>query len=207
MRRLSITDRLMNGRGSWKLRASPMCVRRCAARPSSAWPAKCTVPVSLCSVPHTQLTSVLLPEPLGPIRPRRSPGCTSRSMPSSATKPPKRLDRPLTCEQRAHAATGRSARADRTTASPPLFCRYQTAAAAMALAMAHHLTPGDMGSSQTCVSGEDDRRDERDGRQQRPPALQLQQAVSGCKQEGPDDQGRKAEPDDESARRLQVPAD
>ena len=63
----------MNGRGSWKLRASPMCVRRCAGSPSSAWPAKRTLPVSLCSVPQTQLTSVLLPEPLGPIRPSRSP--------------------------------------------------------------------------------------------------------------------------------------
>ncbi len=34
------------------------------------------VPVSLCSVPHMQLTSVDLPEPFGPIRPSRSPRAT-----------------------------------------------------------------------------------------------------------------------------------
>ena len=43
-----------------------------------------------------QLTSVDLPEPLGPISPTRSPRATARSMPSSATKPPKRLPRPCT---------------------------------------------------------------------------------------------------------------
>ena len=38
---------------------------------------RCTLPVSFCNVPQMQLTSVLLPEPFGPIRPSRSPGCTS----------------------------------------------------------------------------------------------------------------------------------
>ena len=96
MRRLSTSERLANGRGSWKLRASPKCVRLCAGAPSMTFPSKRTVPVSLCNVPQMQLTSVLLPEPLGPMRPNRSPGATSRSMPSSAMKPPKRLERPLT---------------------------------------------------------------------------------------------------------------
>jgi len=41
------------------------------------WPSNCTVPLSFCSVPQMQLTSVLLPEPFGPISPSRSPGCTS----------------------------------------------------------------------------------------------------------------------------------
>ena len=34
------------------------------------------MPVSFCSVPHMQLTSVDLPEPFGPIRPTRSPCAT-----------------------------------------------------------------------------------------------------------------------------------
>lgn len=45
----------------------------------------------MVSVPHRQLTKVLLPEPFGPISPSRSSGATVRLMPSSATKPPKRL--------------------------------------------------------------------------------------------------------------------
>src|SRR4029077_3284171 len=53
-------------------------------------------PVELPSVPGRQLTRVDLPEPFGPIRPTRSPGATVKSMPSSATKPPKRLPRPWT---------------------------------------------------------------------------------------------------------------
>ena len=53
----------------------PRWVRSWAASPSTTWPSKRTVPVSLCSVPHMQLTSVDLPEPFGPIRPTRSPGC------------------------------------------------------------------------------------------------------------------------------------
>ena len=65
-------------------------------QPVEPWPSKRTVPVSLRSVPQMQLTSVILPEPFGPIRPTRSPGCDRRSMSSSATKPPKRLPRPLT---------------------------------------------------------------------------------------------------------------
>ena len=65
----SATLMLANGRGSWKLRASPRRVRWCAISPSIFSPAKMTLPVSLCSVPQMQLTSVLLPEPLGPIRP------------------------------------------------------------------------------------------------------------------------------------------
>ena len=72
---------------------SPSRVRACAGSPSRPRPSKRTVPVSLASVPHRQLTSVLLPEPFGPMRPRRSPALTVSEIPSSATKPPKRLPR------------------------------------------------------------------------------------------------------------------
>ena len=52
--------------------AEPRALVRPAAR-SCRWPSNCTVPVSFRSVPEMQLTSVLLPEPLGPMRPSRSP--------------------------------------------------------------------------------------------------------------------------------------
>src|SRR6476619_779520 len=74
----------------------PRRVRSWVRSPSTDSPAKRTLPVSLVSVPQMQLTSVDLPEPFGPIKPTRSPSCTVRSIPSSATKPPKRLLNPLT---------------------------------------------------------------------------------------------------------------
>src|SRR6478736_4043165 len=103
----------------------PRWVRWCAASPSATWPSKRTEPVSLCRVPHMQLTSVDLPEPFGPIRPTRSPCITDRLRPSSATKPPKRLPKfstwsngsaisalPVACWRRRRAASARSARRD-----------------------------------------------------------------------------------------------
>src|SRR3984893_17752332 len=95
-RRLSATVMQAKGRGDWKLRAMPRRVRRWAPSPARSRPSNRTRPVSLTSVPHRQLTSVLLPEPLGPIKPTRSPAVTARSMPSSATKPPNRLESPST---------------------------------------------------------------------------------------------------------------
>ena len=95
-RRFSSRLMLLNGRGSWKLRARPSRVRSCASRPFSRWPANCTLPCSCRIVPQMQFTSVLLPEPLGPISPTRSPSRTCSSISASATKPPKRLDRPET---------------------------------------------------------------------------------------------------------------
>ena len=60
MRRLSATESEWNGRGSWNERASPRMVRWCAGRPSILRPSKVTAPVSFCSVPQMQLTSVRL---------------------------------------------------------------------------------------------------------------------------------------------------
>src|SRR6185503_9351472 len=87
---------LANGLGIWKLRASPMRVRRCVACAPMSRPSKWIEPSSLRSAPQMQLTSVLLPDPFGPINPSRSPGCTTRSTLSSAVNPPKRLVTPLT---------------------------------------------------------------------------------------------------------------
>ena len=48
------------------------------------------------SMPAIRLKVVLLPEPLGPMRPRISPGLSSKDTWLTARNPPKRLDRPDT---------------------------------------------------------------------------------------------------------------
>jgi len=87
---------LAKGLGIWKLRASPMRMRRWAACPQISSPSKRMLPSSFLSVPAMQLTSVLLPEPFGPMRPTRSPGRTTKSTFSSAVKPPNLFVTPLT---------------------------------------------------------------------------------------------------------------
>ena len=47
-------------------------------------------------VPESMLKIVLLPEPLGPMRPRISPCSTANERLLTAVKPPKRLTSPLT---------------------------------------------------------------------------------------------------------------
>ena len=64
---------LRNGRGIWKLRVMPRRTRRCAGRRVTSWPLNSTRPPSQGSAPEMQLIKVVLPEPFGPIRPRRSP--------------------------------------------------------------------------------------------------------------------------------------
>ena len=94
MRRLSSTLMLANGRGIWKLRAMPRRMRRCGGRVARSRPSNWIDPPPR-SVPAMQFTSVLLPEPFGPMSPTRSPAPTERSTPSSATKPPNRLVTPV----------------------------------------------------------------------------------------------------------------
>src|SRR5712691_8990841 len=53
------------------------------------------------------IMSVVLPEPFGPISPRRSPSATTKSTASLATRPPNRLTRPT----------------PRTSSARPLTCR------------------------------------------------------------------------------------
>src|SRR5690606_16193567 len=91
--RFSSTDMLRNGRGIWKLRVMPRRTRRYAGRRVTSRPLKITAPPSQGSAPEMQLIIVVLPEPFGPIRPRRSPSNRCMLTPSSARKPPKRLDR------------------------------------------------------------------------------------------------------------------
>src|SRR5262245_5683614 len=85
-----------NGRGIWKLRTMPSRVRLCAGSLVMFEPLNAIVPWSQMSAPEMQLIMVVLPDPFGPIRPRRSPSPRWRSTPFSATNPPKRLVSPLT---------------------------------------------------------------------------------------------------------------
>src|SRR5215472_3720965 len=69
---------------------------RCAATPVTSRPRKLTRPPSTGRRPVTQLKSVVLPEPLGPIRLTSSPAPTDRSTASTAVTPRKRLVSPRT---------------------------------------------------------------------------------------------------------------
>ena len=59
-------------------------------------PSTRTVPASGVSKPATTLSSVVLPDPLGPRIVRSSPSATSSDTPSSAKTSPKRLVTPST---------------------------------------------------------------------------------------------------------------
>src|SRR5579871_1470529 len=59
-------------------------------------PPNTTAPLFGRKAPEMQLTSVVFPDPLGPIRPKRSPFRISTLMFSSATNPPKVLLKPST---------------------------------------------------------------------------------------------------------------
>src|SRR5262249_61651918 len=73
----------------------PRRVRRGAGPAVMSRPSTTMRPPSTGSEPDTQLISVVLPEPLGPINPNRSPGFTAMVTRLSAMKPPKRLVSPL----------------------------------------------------------------------------------------------------------------
>src|SRR4051794_36163079 len=88
---LSITLMSSNVTGTWKVRARPR--RACCSR--DAWvtsrPRKRMLPSVGWASPARQLKNVLLPAPLGPIRPMISPSATSRSAPSTALNEPNAL--------------------------------------------------------------------------------------------------------------------
>ena len=62
----------------------------------SDWPSSRMSPAWYWYSRLMQLNSVVLPAPLGPIRPQMSPRSTSKLTLSSATMPPKRTDTPRT---------------------------------------------------------------------------------------------------------------
>src|SRR3989454_9512965 len=66
----------------------PACATRYAGRPPISAPRKRTEPAFGLSAPAMRLKTVLLPEPLGPMRPRISPSATSNETLLTAVKPP-----------------------------------------------------------------------------------------------------------------------
>src|SRR5450432_1718844 len=69
---------------------------RWGANPAISLPKNSIDPAVGTSVPDSMLKIVLLPEPLGPIRPRISPCSTRNDTLLTAVKPPKRFTNPLT---------------------------------------------------------------------------------------------------------------
>src|SRR5579883_1970431 len=94
-RTFSSTVMWRKGRGDWKVRPSPTRAATGAGTPVTSRPPRRTWPASGVSMPVTVLTSVVLPEPLGPISPTISPASTWKVMPRSAWTPPKDLARPV----------------------------------------------------------------------------------------------------------------
>src|SRR5258705_10995033 len=77
------------------------------------------VPAVGGSAPEMQLKSVVLPEPLGPMRPRISPSRTSKDTPFSAVKPPKCLVRLVTVSMGTDAGPGARERPARPISAQP----------------------------------------------------------------------------------------
>src|SRR6478735_8036205 len=96
-----LSSRLMPPVGSsgsrlviWNLRLMPARARVAGGACEISWPPKITVPDVGISAPATHFISVLLPEPLGPIKPWNSFSATVRSAPFRAVSLPKILIRP-----------------------------------------------------------------------------------------------------------------
>ena len=88
----SLTVIVRNRARFWNVRPTPSAAMRCRGCSDKRCPSKWMDPVSQRYSRERQLNKVLLPAPLGPMRPRISPLRTSKLMPSSATMPPKRTD-------------------------------------------------------------------------------------------------------------------
>src|SRR5262249_23421874 len=84
-----------NSRMFWNVRAMPCATRTCGGEAEMSAPRNNTSPDVGANSPQIRLTIVLLPEPLGPMRPRIVPSGTVRSTPSTARTPPKCLDNDL----------------------------------------------------------------------------------------------------------------
>src|SRR5882672_4334072 len=78
----------------WNLRLMPARARSAGEACEMSWPPNVTVPDVGISAPATHFISVLLPEPLGPIKPWNSFSATVRSAPFSAVSLSNILTRP-----------------------------------------------------------------------------------------------------------------
>ena len=81
---------LANSRRFWKVLATPSLVIRSGGKPLIRLPWNSTSPSLGANMPVMQLKKVVLPAPLGPIRPTIWPGPTVRSTSRTATSPPNR---------------------------------------------------------------------------------------------------------------------
>ena len=72
-RTLSRTVSELNNSRRWKVRARPRLARRCGASFVTSTPLTCTEPAVGSCIPLMTLNRVVLPAPLGPIRPVTSP--------------------------------------------------------------------------------------------------------------------------------------
>ncbi len=79
---------------AWRVRTTPVATRSLVGRSVTSRPSAITEPSSAASSPASRRRSVVLPEPLGPIRARTSPGTSARSTPPTATTPPNRRTSP-----------------------------------------------------------------------------------------------------------------
>src|SRR6266851_7863834 len=86
----------------------------CGGRPVMSLPSKATRPASGVWKPAMAANSVVLPAPLGPIRPTISPWCTSSEAWSTAKRPPNDLESSRTSSmarlsaEQAHQAIGQA---------------------------------------------------------------------------------------------------
>ncbi len=82
--------RLASGLGIWKVRPRPRLRRRWADSPETLTPFSTMSPPLGGRLPASRSNMVVLPAPLGPIRPRISPRRTSKDTSLTASSPPKR---------------------------------------------------------------------------------------------------------------------
>jgi hypothetical protein len=71
-------ESLRKGRGIWKVRAMPRWQIASGVRPAISSPRNRMEAAVAVRAPEMQLKQVVLPEPLGPMRPRISPSLTSK---------------------------------------------------------------------------------------------------------------------------------
>ena len=115
----SATVRLGTSRASWKLRPRPSMARASGDRFVMSTPWNVILPPSGMRKPEMRSKIVVLPAPLGPIRPRISPWRRWKRVSSTARIPPKRLTRPSTSRTTGAVATWlRSRVATAATFSP-----------------------------------------------------------------------------------------
>ena len=83
-------------RASWKLRPRPSMALRSGPHEVTSTPRKWIFPLSRLMSPDSRSKIVVLPAPLGPMRPRISPGWSENVTSLTARIPPKRFVRPAT---------------------------------------------------------------------------------------------------------------